>query len=150
MAVRAGSDHGRDEGDKTSQLVRADQNSTTHEAWLAGDKSLADDLDAIDDFVSAPEATTTRSATARASTTRSATARAGESGAKMAALALALVMALAMSPKTGSYGWVMLSGALVAMPFDTSWSVPNAVGALRSARRPIDEGDEASQLARGD
>ena len=125
MAPRAGSDHGRDEDDEASQLARADQNATAHEAWLAGDKSLADEPDAVDDVVSAQEA----------STTRSTTPRVGDSGAKMAAVALALVTALAMSPN--SYGWIVLFGALAAMLFDTSGSVPNAVVAFRSARRPI-------------
>ena len=115
-----------DEGDEqecwSSVTAEADRASAEHDEWLHSDHTLSEEHDEAD---------------ALASGGRQTPQRAGDNGASVAAAAMALVLALALSPKSGTYGWLMLLSALAAALATATGSVPLAVIAFRTARRPV-------------
>ena len=115
-----------DDGDEqecwSSGTAEADRAAAEHEEWLHSDHTPSEEPDAADALASGGSPTPQR---------------AGDNGASVAAVAMALVMALALSPKSGTYGWLMLLSALTAALATAAGSVPLAVSAFRTARRSV-------------
>ena len=96
-----------------SVTEEVDHAAAEHDVWLDSDFALAEEPDLADALASNGVDPTSQ--------------RACNSGASVATVAVALVVALELSPKSGSYGWLMLLSALTAALVTAPGSVPNAV-----------------------